>query len=88
MTDSLYGITPHSVKKALAEILPQPFANGSDQKPATEYEDVSLAPDEYLETIDESEAKMKRLAEALKFEKSAELRNRIEALRGQCTAFS
>jgi excinuclease ABC subunit B len=78
-----HGITPRSVVKAVTEILPQPSANGAEQKPALEPDEVSLSPDEYLETIDRLEAEMKRLAEALEFEKAAEIRDRIEKMQSQ-----
>jgi excinuclease ABC subunit B len=78
-----HGITPQSVVKAIAEILPQPVANGSEQKPAPEPGETFLHPSEYMDTIDELEAEMKRLAEALEFEQAAKIRDRIEVLRGQ-----
>jgi excinuclease ABC subunit B len=77
------GITPRSVQKAIAEILRQPSANGSESKKPARAVEPSLAPGEILESIDNLEIEMKRLAEALEFEKAAELRDKIEALRSQ-----
>jgi excinuclease ABC subunit B len=76
-----HGITPRSVEKAIAEILPQPETSGSEQKEISQTVEEFLPPGETLETIDALEIEMKRLAEALEFEKAAELRDRIETLR-------
>jgi hypothetical protein len=78
-----HSITPRSVEKALAEILPQPAANGSMQGAMPQADELALAPNESPEDIEALEVEMKRLAEALEFEKAAEVRDRIEALRGQ-----
>ncbi len=78
-----HGITPQSIVKALAEILPQPAGNGAEKKSIPSPAEPSLSPTEYLATLEELEIEMKRLAEALEFEKAAEVRDRIEALRSQ-----
>jgi excinuclease ABC subunit B len=78
-----HGIKPRSVVKALTEMLPQPSANGPAETPTLATDKPLLSPDEYLQTIDELVAEMKTLAEALEFEKAAEVRDRIAALRGQ-----
>jgi excinuclease ABC subunit B len=78
-----HGITPRSVVKAIAEILPKPEANGSEQKETSQTVEELLPPNEMLETIDVLEIEMKRLAEALEFEKAAELRDQIDTLRSR-----
>jgi excinuclease ABC subunit B len=76
-----HGITPRSVVKAVTEMLPQSSTNGRAETPSLTPGEVRLSPNEYLETIDELEAEMKKFAEALEFEKAAEVRDRIAALR-------
>jgi len=78
-----HGITPRSVEKAIVEILPQPAANGSAQTTPLAVDEPAFSLNEYVETIDDLEVEMKRLAEALEFEKAAEVRDKIEALRSQ-----
>jgi excinuclease ABC subunit B len=78
------GITPRSVVKALTEMLPQTSsANESAESATTAPDEAPLSSDEYLQTIDELEAEMKSLAETLEFERAAEVRDRIAALRNQ-----
>jgi excinuclease ABC subunit B len=78
-----HAITPQSVVKAIAEILPQPEVNGMEKQSTPKPEEASVPPGEVLQTIDELETEMKRLAEALEFEKAAEVRDRIETFRSQ-----
>jgi excinuclease ABC subunit B len=79
-----HSITPRSVVKAVTEMLPQSSSNGRAETPSLTPGEFRLSPNEYLETIDELEAEMKKFAEALEFEKAAEVRDRIVALRGNC----
>jgi len=76
-------ITPRSVVKAIMEMLPHASANGSAGVKPLVPDMTPSAPDEYLQTIAELEAEMKLLAEAMEFEKAAQVRDRLAALRSQ-----
>jgi excinuclease ABC subunit B len=76
-------ITPRSVVKAVTEMLPQSSTNGRAETPSLAPGKVRLSPDEYLEAVAELEAEMKKFAEALEFEKAAEIRDRIATLHEQ-----
>ncbi|MBN1221078.1 MAG: excinuclease ABC subunit UvrB [Anaerolineae bacterium] len=78
-----HNITPRSVVKALTDMLPHAPANGKAEMPSPTSGEAMLSLDEYLEAVAELEAEMKKFAEALEFEKAAEVRDRIAALREQ-----
>jgi excinuclease UvrABC helicase subunit UvrB len=69
------------VVKAIADLLPQSAANGSAKPVAP-----AMSSDEYLVLIDDLEAEMRRLADALEFEKAAEIRDQLATLRSQVEA--
>jgi len=79
------GITPESVRKGIGELLSSIYE--ADYAPIPE---VAEGPEERYRTLDELEAEIKVLekrmresAKALEFEKAAELRDRIKALRSR-----
>jgi excinuclease ABC subunit B len=78
-----HNITPRSVVKALTEMLPHAPANGKAETPSLTPGQAGLSPDEYLAAVAELEAEMRKFAEALEFEKAAEVRDRIAVLREQ-----
>ena len=75
-----HGITPATVKKAIREGIEKEIS----QKTAV-YESVSETEEQYLtqDHIKELEEDMQEAAEALDFEKAAQIRDRILAMRGQ-----
>ena len=84
-----HGIVPRQIKKeafSLFDSLPQGSAEGSVAlaEPSAEYvvgDPSQLAPDELHKLIKELERQMKQAAELYEFEKAADLRDKIKALR-------
>jgi excinuclease ABC subunit B len=74
------GITPRTIEKALAEAMVEkkPKKKMAIHEPTPLYHS-----DDILAEIDELEAQMQTAARALEFEKAAQLRDQIAALREQ-----
>ena len=75
-----HGITPTTIKKAIREGIEKEI---SDKKVV--YESIGETEEQYysLDHIKELEEEMQQAAEALDFERAAEIRDRILAIRGQ-----
>ena len=75
-----HGITPTTVRKAIREGIEKEISQKT-----TVYEAVSETEEQYLtqDHIKELEEEMQEAAEALDFEKAAQIRDRILAIRGQ-----
>jgi excinuclease ABC subunit B len=72
------GITPRTIEKALAEAMVEKKPEKAVHEPTPLYHS-----DDILAEIDELEAQMQTAARALEFEKAAQLRDQIAALREQ-----
>jgi excinuclease ABC subunit B len=73
-----HGITPRSIKKEITNILSSIYEADYRTVPAVAEERVAYADDS---AIKELEAEMKQAAENLEFERAAELRDRIKAIK-------
>ncbi|MFQ5411221.1 MAG: excinuclease ABC subunit UvrB [Phycisphaerae bacterium] len=80
-----HGITPETIKKAIRKGLEETVAA---RKTAREAIRASEEAYDLTVSIEELEAEMLAAAEALEFEKAAELRDRIKALKDSPTLFS
>jgi excinuclease ABC subunit B len=77
-----HGITPESVRKNIGELLASIYEADYVAVPAlSEPEDRYRTVDEIDKEVKALEKRMREAAKALEFEKAAELRDRIKALR-------
>ncbi|MBK1647847.1 excinuclease ABC subunit UvrB [Rhabdochromatium marinum] len=84
-----HGITPQTIRKAVAEVLEGVAADGpsrgrrSSRESTTEIEPSTLTPAQLAKTLKTLEKQMFRHAKALEFEQAAAVRDQIKALRAR-----